>query len=599
MFDALTKIIHLLDKRSKIQFSGLMILLIFKSILDGFGLGMIAPFIAAVTSPDVIFEHKLFVKINTYLEIQTNQELIVLMSVVLVGFFIMKNIFSLLVIYTQSRLIFTKRSAQGRKLFEAYLRAPYNYHLKHNTAELDRNIRYESTNAYSFIQSFLLLCSNILLTISIFIVLLIVNWEVVLSMGFLIISFSYLFLAISGKYSTQFGLEVQESQLHIGQAMKEGMASVVEVKLTHLEHFFPARYYNNMMNNARANWRQSTLGVAPTLFFEVLAVSLLAGVIIIFSYRKVDINALLPMFGLFSLAIIRLIPSVTVIIKSLQDIRFLTPSVNVVYAVFEYLNGVNGLSNGTHKQFSEDFKILSLNKVSFAFPGKKSVNIVNEISLNVMQGDVIGITGPSGSGKTSLINLILGLLQPDKGLISVNDKNIQHNIKSWHYFIGYVPQSITLIDASIKENIGLGLAADDIDEERVWSVLKETNMVEFVKTLPEKLDTFIGENGMRISGGQRQRLGLARALYRNPQVVIFDEATSALDVETEKRITKEIMNLSGKRTVIIVSHRISTIRDCDVIYYLKDGKIVNSGRYEELRELNADFNEISKEVENK
>ena len=198
-----------------------------------------------------------------------------------------------------------------------------------------------------------------------------------------------------------------------------------------------------------------------------------------------------------------------------------------------------------------------------------------------------------------MINLILGLLEPDKGLISVNDKNIQHNIKSWHYFIGYVPQSITLIDASIKENIGLGLAGDDIDEERVWSVLKETNMVEFVKTLPEKLDTFIGENGMRISGGQRQRLGLARALYRNPQVVIFDEATSALDVETEKRITKEIMNLSGKRTVIIVSHRISTIIDCDVIYYLKDGKIVNSGRYEELRELNADFNEISKEVENK
>ena len=164
---------------------------------------------------------------------------------------------------------------------------------------------------------------------------------------------------------------------------------------------------------------------------------------------------------------------------------------------------------------------------------------------------------------------------------------------NWRSLIGYVPQAITLIDASIKENVALGMVREKIQDEKIWKVLEEANLTEFVKDLPQQLNTYIGENGMRLSGGQRQRLGLARSLYRNPEVIVFDEATSALDVETEKRITREIMKLSGRRTLIIVAHRISTIKDCDVIYYLKDGKIVNSGKFKELKELNKDFRDIA------
>jgi ATP-binding cassette, subfamily B, bacterial PglK len=597
LISALIKLKQLLDNKSKLQFSLLFILLLVKSFLDGFGLGMIAPYIAAVTDSSTIVDNEYFQKINFYTKIQTGQELILVMSIILITFFIIKNVFSLFVMYLQSRLLFTKRSVQGRKLFEGYMRSPFSFHLEHNSAELDRNIRIETPMVYGFVEGFLLLCSNLFLTFSIFTVLLLANWQAVMIMGFFIIIFSSGFLFFSGRYSKRFGKEVQVSQLHIGQAMKEGFTSIIEVKLLQLESFFPSRYFRHMMSNARANWRQTTLGSAPTLFFEVLAVGSLVAVITVLSIRNYDINKVLPILGLFSFAFIRLIPSVTAIIKSLQDINFRAPAVEVIFADFKKLEL---LSNATTKhkliQNSINFDLLSFEDVNFSFPTGKNHNVVNGLNLSIPKGIAIGITGPSGSGKTTLINLILGLLKPDSGVIRINNEEMEKNLTSWRSKIGYVPQSINLLDASIRDNVAMGLEGSAIDNQKVWSVLKEANLFEFVKDFPHQLDTFIGENGVRISGGQRQRLGLARALYRDPEVIIFDEATSALDMETEKRITEEIMKLSGKRTLIIVAHRISTIKECDVIYYLKNGEIVNSGKYEELKKLNRDFKEIAGQV---
>ncbi len=595
MFIALKKINQLLDKRSQMQFGVLFVLLVIKSFLDGFGLGLIAPYIAAISDASVIFENEVFKKINVFTDIQTTEQLIFIMSITLITFFILKNLFSLYVMYTQSRLIFTKRSVQGRALFEGYMKAPYSFHLEHNTAELDRNIRYESTNVYAFVQKFLLLLSNVFLTIAIFTVLILANWQAVLTMGIFIMLFSSLFLFFSGKYNKLFGTEVQESQLHIGQAMKEGLSSIIDAKLHHIESFFPSRYFKYMIINAKANWRQATLGTTPALFFEILAVSVLTGVIIVLYIRNTNLIHVLPILGLFSFAFIRLIPSVTTIIKSLQDIKFLIPAVDVVHADFQNLERLTNQARQNHKPLNESivFNNLLVQDVTFSFPGKKEVSVLKKMSLEVFQGQAIGITGPSGSGKTTLINTMLGLLKPDSGQILVNNDDLQSNLASWRARIGYVPQAITLIDASIRENVALGLEGNQIDNAKVWSTLKEANLDVFVKDLPEQLGTFIGENGMRLSGGQRQRLGLARALYHDPEVLVFDEATSALDVKTERRITREIMKLSGKRTLIIVAHRLSTMKNCDIIYYLKDGKIVNSGKFDQLKELNRDFRELA------
>ena len=595
MIKAIKKLNDLLDKKSKVQFSLLLVLLLIKSILDGLGLGLLAPYITAISDSSIIFNHDVFKKINAYTNIDSSQQLILWMSIILFTFFLLKNIFTLLIVYYQARLVFTKRSLRGKVLFELYLKAPYSYHLEHNTAELDRNIRVENTNVYAFIQSLLGLCSNLLLLISISIVLLLTNWQALLVIVIMISFFSSIYLSLSSKYSYKLGKEVQSSILVIIQNIKEGLSSIVEAKLLRIESFFPNRYFRYMMINARANWQKYVLTAVPGIFFEILAVGGLVSIIITFSIGGLNINRLLPILGVFTFAFIRLIPSITAIIRGVQDLKFTMPSVEVIHADFENLKGLNhtNINNKVKMLDSMVFNSLRFRNATFSFPSQKNLNIIDSVNLNIKQGQAVGVTGPSGSGKTTLINMILGLLNPDSGLIYVNDEEMHKNLANWRSLIGYVPQSIILIDSSIKENVALGLEGDEINEKKVWAVLKEANLDVFVRDLPEQLDTFIGENGMRLSGGQRQRLGIARALYRDPEILIFDEATSSLDVETEKRITGEIMKLSGKRTLIIVAHRISTIKDCDVIYYLKNGRIENFGKFDELIELNEDFKDIA------
>jgi len=474
------------------------------------------------------------------------------------------------------------------------MNAPYSFHLNHNSAELDRNIRFEIPGVFGLIQNFLQLFSNIFLMISIFIVLMLANWKAVIAMGLFITCISYIYIFFSGRYSKILGKELQKSQLHLGQALKEGIASFIECKILKIESFFPDLYLKHYLVTARANWRQATINAAPSLLFEIIAVGTIVFTIFYLSLKKIDLISIIPIVGLFSFAFIRLIPSVTAMLKCIQEIKFRSPALEVVHSDLKKL-----YSPSTKRQNSQlnnqniKFKNISLQNVSLSYSDDK--NVIDELSIEINKGEAIGITGPSGSGKTSLISLILGLHKPNSGIININDEEMQKNLTSWQSIIGYVPQSISLVDASIRENIALGVETSIIDNQKIWAVLKDANLIEFVKDLPKQLDTFVGENGMRISGGQRQRLGLARALYRSPEVLIFDEATSSLDVKTEKHIIQEILKLTGERTLIIVTHRISTIKECDVIFYLKDGKIANSGRYNELKELTKDFKEIAEQ----
>ena len=385
MFSSLKKLNELLDKKAKIKFGFLFILLMIKSFLDGLGLGLIVPYIAAIGDSSLIFNHKIFQKINVHTNIESSIQLIFWISIILIVFFIIKNLFSIFVVYFQSRLLFTHRSYQSRALFEAYMYAPYSYHLEHNSAELDRNIRFEIPGVYGFVQNILLLCSNVFLTISIFIVLMLANWQAVLSMGVFIILVSSILLFFSGRYSKMLGTQIQRSQLHLGQTLKEGLSSIIESKLHNIESFFPNRYFEHYMVTSRANWRQATLGSLPILFFEILAVGSLVTVITILSLRNIDIISVLPIIGLFSFAFIRLIPSVTAIIKSLQEIKFRVPAVDVIHADFQNLNSMSKETGYDEKNENEhiDFNFLSVENVNFSFPGQKNINVIGQISESI------------------------------------------------------------------------------------------------------------------------------------------------------------------------------------------------------------------------
>jgi len=597
ILDGINKIRVLLDAKSKLRFLFLMLLLVVKSVLDGFGLGLIVPFIAAIASPSLVFNNQIFQIINLKLGIESNEQLILYMSLILLSFFIFKNLIVLFITYYQSRLVLSNRAKLSRKLFQLYMYAPYSYHLEHNSAECDRNIRYEIPNTYAFIESLLQIFANFFLVLVISIILIFANWQAVIVMGSVILFFSVLILFFSSKFSNLLGLELQRAQLGLGKSLKEGLSAIIETKLDNIESFFPNLYYIHYLKTARSQWRQNTINALPPLLFEVIGIGILSGAIITLSSNSVDILSILPTIGLFSFAFIRLLPAVNAIIRNLNSTKFVIPAVNVIYAEFKKLDSDQKIYNEKiDYQYSIDFISLKFEDVNFVFNEKTKSKILNNISFQVNKGEVIAFTGPSGSGKTTLLNIFLGLLKPQNGKIYLNNQLIG-NQSEWRSMIGYVPQTITLIDATIRENIALGFQLENIDDEKVYSVLKEAFLYDLVNSLPQKLDTMIGENGVRLSGGQRQRLGLARALYRDPQILVFDEATSSLDIESEKKITSEIMKFSGKRTLIIVSHRINTIKDCDIIYYLKNGLIVDSGNYSQLMESSRDFKALAR-IEN-
>ena len=330
MHAGLKKINEILDKSSKKQYIFLLLLLVLKSILEGFGLGLIAPFIASIGQPSLIFNNELFQSINLYLEIETNQELVIFMSIIMVLFFLVKNIFIFFTTYFQARLLFSQRASQSRRLFYSYMKAPYSFHLEHNSAELDRNIRYEVPNTYAFIDNLLQIVANTFLVVSIFIILLIANWQAVLAMTAILLITSYVILFSSGKFSNLLGKKLQESQYHLGQSLKEGLSTVIESKLSNIESFFPKKYFQHYMVTSKSQWRQATVNSTPQLLFELVAIVILVTSIVLISVNDEDLIGLLPLIGLFAFAFVRLLPAVNAIVKSLNALKFVEPAVDVI-----------------------------------------------------------------------------------------------------------------------------------------------------------------------------------------------------------------------------------------------------------------------------
>ena len=578
ILSGLKKIAFILDRKSKISFSFLVCLLLFRALLDGFGLGLIAPFLASIGQPSIVFDNSNFIFLNKFLQIKTNQELILFTSVALILYFLIKNIFIFFTAYFQAKLVFSQRAQQSHKLFTLYMKAPYRFHLDHNSAELDRNIRYEIPNTYAFLDSLLQIFTNSILIISIFILLLFVNWQAVVVISLIMGSISFLILYSSNASSKKLGEQLQYSQFRLGQSLKEGLSTIVESKLSNIESFFPSKYLNHYMVTARSQWRQITINSAPLLIFETLAILLLVSAVIFLSVEGETLLELLPVIGLFAFAFVKLLPASNAIVRNLNSLEFVFPAVRVIheeFMKFSYQTSQEDNVN-THIHFST----LEFKDVGFSY--QDSEETLKDISFKINKSQTIAFIGASGSGKTTLLSLMLGLLEPNKGNVLVNDKSLSSQIKDFRSCIGYVPQSINLVDCSIKENIALGVEINKIDDSRIKQVLKEACLEDFVESLPDQTDTLIGEDGVRLSGGQRQRLGIARALYFDPQIVVFDEATSSLDAKTESVITNEIMNLAGKRTMIFITHRLNTIKDCDKIYMIEKGSIRSVTKYNDL-----------------
>ena len=536
-------------------------------ILETFSIGLILPALTLIDNPKIITEYA-YLKNFYFYDGEPNYNIVVLfVIIVLCLFYFLKTICITFVTWKQLQLSFGIQVELSHQLFKNYLKNDYSFHFSRNSSNLIRNVTIEIDQFGGAITASLNLIAETLIVIGIGLLLLVYQPVSTLILGLALGTSSFLFFKIIRNSVYIWGKARQFHQGKRIQYIQQGLGAIKQIKILNKEDNFVKNYNLHNIENGRVNMLEHLLTRVPRYFLELIAVFCFAGLIALLLIQ--DNNQIIPTVGLFAGAAFRLLPSVSRIVGSAQGLRYSLPSVNVLFEEF-------GTSYQSHKKenikniaFTES---LEVKNVSFQYDESSSKNI-HDINFKISFGDSIGFIGVSGSGKSTLMDLIIGLLKPQEGEILVDNISIEKGLNSWQSQIGYVPQDIYMIDDTLTKNIALGLDNDEIDIQKVRNAIRLSQLESFVNSLPQGLDTEMGERGIRLSGGQLQRVGIARALYNNPKILIFDEASSALDSNTEEKIIKEIDQLKRDKTILIISHRLSTLERCDYIYEIKDGKL--------------------------
>lgn len=564
-----------LSERKKMAF--LLFPMVIGMVLEIASIGMVLPAIIVMTKPNIVESHP---KLQSLLMVLGNPSQATLVTggmLLLVGLYLFKTLFLIFLSWKQNKLVFDIRASLSYRLFTGYLQQPWTFHLQRNSAQLILNATTEVNELIS--QALLpgiLVISEGLVLLGIVVVLFVVQplgaVFIVGTVGLASIGFQ----RIIRKHIIGWG---QARQYHDGlriQHLQQGLGGAKDVKLLGREAEFFARYHTHNLLSSLVSQRQKTLLEFPRLWLELLAVIGLSVLVFAMLGQGKPLDALLPTLGLFAAAAFRILPSVNRVLGAIQGLRYGLPVISTLHQEVTHLDSTIIPSRTHLLSFNHE---ISIEQVHYKYINAKS-EALNEINLRIPFGASVGFTGTSGAGKSTLVDILLGLLPPLSGQIKVDGVDIQTNLRGWQDQIGYVPQSIYLTDDSIRCNVAFGLAKNMIDEIAIERAIKAAQLEDFVNTLPEGLDTAVGERGVRLSGGQRQRIGIARALYHDPAVLVLDEATSALDIATEKDVMEAVNALHGKKTIIIVAHRLTTVADCDFLYKMEKGKVVQQGRFD-------------------
>ena len=505
-----------------------------------------------------------------------------------------KNLLLLLIYFVQARFIAINEALLARRVLSRYLYGAYTTHLQRNSANMIRNAFTTTGSVFNTaFMGFVTLATEMCLTFTLMIVLL--RAEPLLTMiatGALALGSGLFHIAFKGNFVTWGQREIVANGA-ILKSLQQGLHSIKEVKILGIEEYILQTFVTPRSDLARIRTYATTLSQAPRLWIESIMLVVVMGAIIAVVLTDGNSAAIMASLTLLAAAAFRVIPSMIRVLSALNGIKNAEEAVNTIYddiQTFSPQQEVGQTAGEDRKPLSFEREIL-LNNVTFYYPGTDGA-AVKDINLSISKGHSLGLAGPSGAGKTTIVDIILGLLPPQTGQILVDGLDISGQQRQWQKLIGYVPQTIYLTDDTIRRNIAFGIEDDQIDDSRVWSALELAHLGDFVRSSPDGLATYVGDRGLRISGGQRQRIGIARALYHDPEVLILDEATSALDNETESQISEAIETLSGKKTMIIVAHRLSTIRKCDRIIFMNDGGIADSGSYQKLSSDNANFRRL-------
>lgn len=594
---SLKKLYWLLSRRDKWKVIGLFGMMMVAAVLEVAGIGMVPAFVSIVTSPEKVMQYPVAEDVLKGLGITTSRDLLFWGAIALIGIFVVKNAYLVAYFYFQARFVQGLRYEFSTKLMNSYMQAPYTFHLQRNSAQLLRNATQEvqmmTTQA---LRPLMMLGKEGIMILSILVFLLAIEPLITLLVFALLGTATGLFLSYTQKRVKQYGKEDQQMRQQIIKNLNQGVGGIKDARVLNREPLFIDKFRKAVHRSATLNVFKQFFTNATKPFIETVAVGgmLLIAVLMVWQGRSME--AIVPTLTLFATASIRLMPASQMLMKNLTTLRYGIVTIEPIYRdVNELAEYRKGLKADREKMKGERLPVneaLSATNLHYHYPNADE-KALNGLDFSVNRGSAVAFTGPSGAGKTTIVDILLGLLEPQQGTIEVDGLSIYNNLSAWQRNIGYIPQHIYLADETLKANIAFGISNEEIDEEKVWEALKLARLEEMVNKLPKGLNTIIGERGTRLSGGQRQRVGIARALYHDPQVLVMDEATSALDNITEKQIINAIDRLKGERTIIMIAHRLTTVENCDKIYFMREGQVESVGTYQELMEVNEQFRALA------
>ena len=554
----------------------LLFLMVVGMAFEMLGLGILVPVMTALMNPDAFARHLTGTQLDAFVAGHDSLTLVMVLLASIVSLYAVKTAFLAYLAWKQADFTYGVLSAVSGRLFTTYLARPYEFHLLNNSAGLVRNAVTESQIfALNVISPVTSLLAEVLVLVGVTLLLIYIEPVGSIAAILAIASVAFIFHKFSRNWSSHFGnLRQYHEGLRI-KTLQEGLLTVKEVILLGRGKNFSERYDRHAGISASSAGRQILIGQLPRLVLEFVVILGFAVLFAVQIYSGRGMNDILPVLALFGAAAFRLMPSVNRILIAMNSIQYGIPVLDVLYKDLSYESPKRtrgkpvSILEGPIREF--EFRDVDLRYST----GRE--NAIRGVNLHIKAGEMVGFIGPSGAGKSSLADVFLGLLPPTSGEVLINGHKFDADSENWKSRVGYVPQNIVLVDDSIRRNVAFGLDDLDIDEGKVMEAINAAQLQEFVAGLDDGLDTKVGEHGVRLSGGQRQRIGLARALYANPDILVLDEATSALDTETESEVMAAIRGMHGKKTILIIAHRLSTVGECDRLFRLEKGRIIVEG----------------------
>ena len=567
---------YIFSRADKFKLVGIVVLMIIGSVLELLAVAVFNPFIEVMMQTSSIADDSFLQFFFQHTNIDSVEGYLIALSFIIAVIYVVKNVY--LTFEQNAILSFSYRTRMNlaTRLLTTYMNEPYTFHLSKNIAEMQRCLQTDTSQFMSLINSCLQLAVEFVTCLALGVYLFHTSHSITVLIGLLLGLCVFIFFIISKKVSSKLGRQNEFYNAKLFQWINQSLGGIKEVKILQREKYFIDSYrtnYKKVIWGARVN---ELLAAVPKYIVETVAiVGLVLAIIVKLLFGHGALETFVPQMAVFAVAAFRLLPSVGKINAYVNNVMYTKASLDMIYQDLCEIEKNKPIEVEWEGK-TENWKFMKgvfAEHITYHYPDSDT-EVLHDITLKIPKGKTVALIGPSGAGKTTLADIILGLLPPVSGVVRMDDKNVYENLRSWRQKLGYIPQSIYLSDDTIRNNVAFGIYEEQIDEDAIWKALEKAQLKEFVQGLEKGLDTYVGDRGVRLSGGQRQRIGIARALYHDPEILVLDEATSALDSSTEQAVMESIESLQGLKTMVIIAHRLTTIKNADLIYEVVEGKVI-------------------------